>query len=388
MDYQKQYRNSLDNPQEFWGEAAAELEWSKPWDKVLDSSDAPYYEWFSGGEINTCYNALDRHCHEGRGGQTALIYESPVTDTTRKYSFEALRDEVAVFANVLQNNGVSKGDRVIVYMPMIPEAAIAMLACARIGAIHSVVFGGFAAKELATRVRDASPKLVVSASCGIEGKKVIPYLPLLDEALSIAGVPDLTRILVSRPQLPIEELHPSAVLWQDAVAEAEPVDCVAVGAMDPLYILYTSGTTGEPKGVVRPNGGHAVALKWTMKNIYNVQPGDVYWAASDIGWVVGHSYIVYAPLLHGCTTILYEGKPVGTPDASAFWRVIEKHKVNCLFTAPTAFRAIRREDPNGELIAQHDISTLRALYLAGERCDPDTLHWAESQLKVPVIDHW
>lgn len=388
MDYLTQYKNSIENPEEFWAEAAAQLSWSKTWDKVLDDSDAPYYEWFAGGEMNTCFNALDRHCNEGRAGQTALIYDSPVTGTVRTYSYEELRDEVAVFANALQNNGVGKGDRVIVYMPMIPEAAIAMLACARIGAIHSVVFGGFAAKELATRIQDANPKLIISASCGIEGKKVIPYLPLLDKALELAGVPDLTRILVSRPQLPIEDLHPSAVLWQDAVAGAHAVDCVPVSATDPLYILYTSGTTGEPKGVVRPSGGHAVALKWSMENIYNVQPGDVYWAASDIGWVVGHSYIVYAPLLHGCTTILYEGKPVGTPDASAFWRVIEQHKVNCLFTAPTAFRAIRREDSTGTLLKQHDISSLRALYLAGERCDPDTLHWAETQLKVPVIDHW
>ena len=388
MDYQTLYRRSLENPQEFWAETAADLIWSKPWEKVLDDSDAPFYEWFAGGEINTCYNALDRHCDEGRASQAALIYDSPVTSKTRTYSYGELRDKVAVFANVLQNNGVCKGDRVIVYMPMIPEAVIAMLACSRIGAIHSVVFGGFAAKELATRVVDASPKLVVSASCGVEGTKVIPYLPLLDEALKIAGAEDLTRILVSRPQLPIEDLHPSAILWEDAVANAHAVECVPVGATDPLYILYTSGTTGEPKGVVRPNGGHAVALKWSMKHIYNVQPGDVYWAASDIGWVVGHSYIVYAPLLHGCTTILYEGKPVGTPDAGAFWRVIEEHKVNCLFTAPTAFRAIRREDPTGALLAQHDISTLRALYLAGERCDPDTLNWAETQLNVPVIDHW
>ncbi|MFC1775888.1 propionyl-CoA synthetase [Pseudomonadota bacterium] len=388
MDYQTLYRRSLENPQEFWAETAADLIWSKPWEKVLDDSDAPFYEWFAGGEINTCYNALDRHCDEGRASQAALIYDSPVTSKTRTYSYGELRDKVAVFANVLQNNGVCKGDRVIVYMPMIPEAVIAMLACSRIGAIHSVVFGGFAAKELATRVVDASPKLVVSASCGVEGSKVIPYLPLLDEALKIAGAEDLTRILVSRPQLPIEDLHPSAILWEDAVANAHAVECVPVGATDPLYILYTSGTTGEPKGVVRPNGGHAVALKWSMKHIYNVQPGDVYWAASDIGWVVGHSYIVYAPLLHGCTTILYEGKPVGTPDAGAFWRVIEEHKVNCLFTAPTAFRAIRREDPTGALLAQHDISTLRALYLAGERCDPDTLNWAETQLNVPVIDHW
>ena len=388
MDYRTLYRNSMENPEGFWADAAAELVWTKPWDKVLDDSDAPYYEWFAGGEINTCYNALDLHCEQGRAEQAALIYDSPVTGQVRTYSYSELRDEVAVFANVLQRNGVEKGDRVIVYMPMIPEAVIAVLACARIGAVHSVVFGGFAAKELATRVVDASPKLVISASCGIEGKKVIPYLPLLDEALDLAGVENLTRILVSRPQLPIEDPHPAAVLWQDAVAEAHAVPCVDVSATDPLYILYTSGTTGEPKGVVRPNGGHAVALKWSMKNIYNVDPGDVYWAASDIGWVVGHSYIIYAPLLHGCTTILYEGKPVGTPDASAFWRVIERHKVNCLFTAPTAFRAIRREDPGGDLLKQHDISSLRALYLAGERCDPDTLHWAEAQLGLPVIDHW
>ena len=388
MDYQTLYQRSLENPEEFWAEIATELVWTKPWEKVLDDSDAPFYEWFSGGEINTCYNALDRHCIEGRASQAALIYDSPVTGQARTYSYEELRDEVAVFANVLQRNGVGKGDRVIVYMPMIPEAVIAMLACSRIGAIHSVVFGGFAAKELATRVVDANPKLVISASCGVEGKKVIPYLPLLDKALELAGVENLTRILVSRPELPIDNPHPSAVLWQDAVAQAHAVDCVPVGATDPIYILYTSGTTGEPKGVVRPNGGHAVALKWTMQHIYNVQPGDVYWAASDIGWVVGHSYIVYAPLLHGCTTILYEGKPVGTPDAGAFWRVIEQHKVNCLFTAPTAFRAIRREDPTAALLKQYDISSLRALYLAGERCDPDTLHWAENQLKVPVIDHW
>ena len=388
MDYRTLYRNSMENPEGFWADAAAELVWTKPWDKVLDDSDAPYYEWFTGGEINTCYNALDLHCEQGRAEQAALIYDSPVTGQVKTYSYSELRDEVAVFANVLQRNGVEKGDRVIVYMPMIPEAVISVLACARIGAVHSVVFGGFAAKELATRVVDASPKLVISASCGIEGKKIIPYLPLLDEALELAGVENLTRILVSRPQLPIADPHPAAVLWQDAVAEAHAVPCVDVSATDPLYILYTSGTTGEPKGVVRPNGGHAVALKWSMKNIYNVEPGDVYWAASDIGWVVGHSYIIYAPLLHGCTTILYEGKPVGTPDASAFWRVIERHKVNCLFTAPTAFRAIRREDPGGDLLKQHDISSLKALYLAGERCDPDTLHWAENQLKLPVIDHW
>jgi len=388
MDYQTLYRHSLDHPDEFWADAASDLVWAKPWEKVLDDSDVPFYEWFSGGEINTCYNALDRHCEEGRADQAALIYDSPVTGQVRTFSYAELRDEVAIFAGALSKYGVGKGDRVIIYMPMIPEAVISMLACARIGAIHSVVFGGFAAHELATRVEDAGPKLMISASCGIEGQRVIPYLPLLDQALELAGVPDLPRILVNRPQLPIGENHPAAILWQDAVEGVEAAECVPVSATDPLYILYTSGTTGEPKGVVRPNGGHAVALKWSMKHIYNVQPGDVYWAASDIGWVVGHSYIVYAPLLHGCTSILYEGKPIGTPDASAFWRVIDQHKVKCLFTAPTAFRAIRREDPAGEMLQQHNISSLESLFLAGERCDPDTLRWAEKQLEVPVIDHW
>jgi len=388
MAYQELYRESLDNPEAFWGRAAEGLDWSRPWDKVLDSGDAPFYEWFRGGEINTCHNALDRHCDNGRGNQAALIYDSPVTGSQKTFSYSELRDLVAQCAGAFAAQGVGAGDRVIIYMPMIPEAVIAMLACARIGAIHSVVFGGFAARELATRIVDAGPKLVVSASCGIEGKRVIPYMPLLEEALSLANVPDLPRILVSRPQLPLDDLHPNALSWDQAMQGAEPSDCVPVAATDPLYILYTSGTTGQPKGVVRPNGGHAVALRWSMANIYNVQPGDVYWAASDIGWVVGHSYIVYAPLLQGCTTILYEGKPIGTPDAGAFWRVIEQHGVNCLFTAPTAFRAIRREDPEGELLHKYDISSLRTLFLAGERCDPDTLHWAEKQLEVPVIDHW
>jgi propionyl-CoA synthetase len=388
MSYKTVYRNSIEDPEAFWAEAASALEWDKPWDKVLDSSVAPYYEWFSGAEINTCHNALDRHCAAGRGEQTALIYDSPVTGQVRKYSYAELRDETARFAGALMARGVKKGDRVIIYMPMIPEAVIAMLGCARIGAIHSVVFGGFAARELATRITDAEPKLIVSASCGIEGKRVIPYLPLLEEALSIAKNEGMQRILVSRPELPLESLGPQASTWEDAMAQAEAADCVPVAATDTIYILYTSGTTGQPKGVVRPNGGHAVALDWSMDNIYNVKAGDVYWAASDIGWVVGHSYIVYAPLLHGCTTILYEGKPVGTPDAGAFWRVIEQHKVNCLFTAPTAFRAIRREDHEGALLEKYDLSSLRTLFLAGERCDPDTLHWAEKQLKVPVIDHW
>ncbi len=388
MDYHTLYRQSLDNPENFWGEVASGIDWSKPWDRVLDDSQAPYYQWFSGGELNTCHNALDRHCESGRGGQAALIYDSPVTGQVKTFTYFELRDQVSRFAGALRMQGVNKGDRVIIYMPMIPEAVIAMLACARIGAIHSLVFGGFAPQELATRIKDADAKLVVSASCGIEGKRVIPYLPLLEEALEVAGVSELPRIVVSRPQLPVEDTNSFTLLWEDAMAAADWVDCVAVAATDPLYILYTSGTTGEPKGVVRPSGGHAVALKWSMDHIYNVQPGDVYWAASDIGWVVGHSYIVYAPLLHGCTTILYEGKPVGTPDAGAFWRVIEQHKVKCLFTAPTAFRAIRREDPDGDLLRQYDTSSLGTLFLAGERCDPATLHWAEKQLEVPVIDHW
>jgi propionyl-CoA synthetase len=388
MSYEKLYRESLEKPEEFWAEAASGLAWTKPWQRVLDAEDAPFYEWFRGGEINTCYNALDRHCEDGRGDQAALIYDSPVTGQQRTFAYRELRDLVARFAGALTQRGVGRGDRVIIYMPMIPEAVIAMLACARIGAIHSVVFGGFAARELATRIVDAGPKLVVSASCGIEGKRVIPYLPLLEEALAIAGVVDLPRIVVSREQLPLAEMDPPALTWAQAMEQAEPVDCTPVAATDPLYILYTSGTTGQPKGVVRPNGGHAVALKWSMEHIYDVRPGDVYWAASDIGWVVGHSYIVYAPLLHGCTTILYEGKPVGTPDSGAFWRVIEQYGVNCLFTAPTAFRAIRREDSDGELLHKYDISSLKTLFLAGERCDPDTLHWAEKQLEIPVIDHW
>ena len=388
MSYAEIYRKSIEQPEDFWADAASRLEWDRRWDRVLDDSDAPFYEWFAGAEMNTCHNALDRHCNNGRGGQAALIYDSPVTGQERTWSYEELRDEAASFAGVLEARGVSKGDRVIIYMPMIPEAVIAMLGCARIGAIHSVVFGGFAAKELATRITDASPKLIVSASCGIEGKKVIAYMPLLEEALAIAGAESMPLVLVSRPQLPLEGYGAHSVNWDEAMAAATPAPCVPVSATDPLYILYTSGTTGEPKGVVRPCGGHAVALDWSMDNVYNVQAGDVYWAASDIGWVVGHSYIVYAPLIHGCTTILFEGKPVGTPDAGAFWRVIEKHRVKCLFTAPTAFRAIRREDPEGKLLAQFDISSLDTLFLAGERCDPDTLHWAEKQLQVPVIDHW
>ena len=383
------YRRSLDDPEGFWGEVAEDVRWIKKWDKVLDESNAPFYRWFSGAELNTCFNALDRHVEEGRADQLALIYDSPVTGgTVRKFTYRELTDEVAKFAGVLKANGVEKGDRVIIYMPMVPEAAIAMLACARIGAIHSVVFGGFASNELAIRIDDAKPKVMVSASCGIEVNRVIEYMPLLNGAIDIASHKPERCIILQRPEAKAELISGRDIDWAEAMADAEPADCVPVLATDPLYILYTSGTTGEPKGVVRDNGGHLVALKWSMKNIYGVDPGDVYWAASDVGWVVGHSYIVYAPLFHGCTTILYEGKPVGTPDAGAFWRVISDHKVNVLFTAPTAFRAIKREDPDGTLMKDYDLSHFRYLFLAGERTDPDTLHWAEEKIGVPVIDHW
>ena len=387
--YEEAYRRSMDDPEGFWGEIAEDVRWIKKWDKVLDDSNKPFYRWFTGGELNTCFNALDRHVEEGRADQLALIYDSPVTGgTVRKYTYRELLDEVATFAGVLAANGVVKGDRVIIYMPMVPEAAIAMLGCARIGAIHSVVFGGFASNELAIRINDAKPKIIVSASCGIEVNRVIEYMPLLNGALEIAKHKPDKCIILQRPEATAELTAGRDIDWSEAMKEAEPAGCVPVAATDPLYILYTSGTTGEPKGVVRDNGGHLVALKWSMKNIYGIDPGDVYWAASDIGWVVGHSYIVYAPLFHGCTTILFEGKPVGTPDAGAFWRVISDHKVNVLFTAPTAFRAIKREDPDGKLIKDYDLSSFRNLFLAGERTDPDTLHWAEEKIGVPVIDHW
>ena len=343
--YETAYRRSIDDPEGFWAEAAENLHWYKKWDRVLDDSNTPFYRWFRGGEINTCYNMLDYHVEHGRGDQAALIYDSPVTDTVKTYTYKELRNEVAHFAGAIQSQGVAKGDRVIIYMPMVPQALIAMLACARIGAVHSVVFGGFAAKELATRIDDAKPKLIVSASCGIEGKKIIEYKPLLDQAIELAVHKPDKCITLQRPQVAAGLLDGRDLTWQQALENADPVDCVPVAATDPLYILYTSGTTGIPKGVVRDNGGHAVAMKWSMKNVYGVEAGDVYWAASDIGWVVGHSYIVYAPLLMGCTTILYEGKPVGTPDPGAFWRVISQHNVKVLFTAPTAFRAIKRDDP-------------------------------------------
>jgi propionyl-CoA synthetase len=386
--YESAYERSLKDPEAFWAEAAEACYWYRKWDKVLDDSKKPFYRWFTGAITNTCYNALDLHVAGGRGDKIALIYDSPVTGTITKYTYQQLRDRVARFAGVLVNQGVLKGDRVVIYMPMIPEAAIAMLACARIGAVHSVVFGGFAAKELATRIDDAKPKVIVSASCGIEGKKVIAYKPLLDEAIKLSShKPDRT-VIFQRPMVAADMMPARDVDWMEAMEAATPTDCVPVLATDPLYILYTSGTTGQPKGVVRDNGGHLVALKWTMKAIYDIDQDDVWWAASDVGWVVGHSYIVYAPLFKGCTTILFEGKPVGTPDAGVFWRVISEHKVKCMFTAPTAYRAIKREDSQAELMKHYDLSSFKILFLAGERSDPDTIQWSENNLKVPVIDHW
>jgi propionyl-CoA synthetase len=386
--YEIAHQQSIQDPDSFWAAAAEDCHWYKKWDKVLDDSRKPFYRWFTGGQINTCYNALDYHIENGLGDQLALIYDSPVTDTIKKFTYTELRDDVARFAGALAAQGVEKGDRVIVYMPMIPEAVIAMLACARLGAVHSVVFGGFAANELAVRIDDAKPKLIVSASCGIEVARVIPYKPLLDGAIEMASSKPEKCIILQRPMETATMIEGRDLDWEAVVADAKPHDCVPVAATDPLYILYTSGTTGIPKGVVRDNGGHVVALKWSMKNIYNIDSGDVYWAASDVGWVVGHSYIVYAPLFKGCTTILFEGKPVGTPDAGVFWRVIAQHKVNCLFTAPTAFRAIKREDPRAEMMEKYDLSSFKALFLAGERLDPDTMKWAQNALKIPVIDHW
>ncbi len=387
-NYSTHYRASIDSPDAFWADAAAGIDWERRWDAVLDTSDKPFYRWFAGGRLNTCYNALDRHVDAGRGEQAALIHDSPLTGSQRTLTYRELRDEVALFAGALASSGVSRGDRVIIYMPMIPEALVAVLACARLGAVHSVVFGGFAANELATRIDDARPTLIVSASCGIEPSRVIEYKPLLDQAIELSAHKPRGCIILQRPQATAELVGGRDVDWHDATAAAKPHDCVTVDATDPLYLLYTSGTTGQPKGIVRDNGGHAVALHWTMRNVYGVEPGEVYWAASDIGWVVGHSYIIYGPLLNGNTTVLYEGKPVGTPDAGAFWRVASEHGVAVMFTAPTAFRAIRQQDPDGELLRRYDLSGMRALFLAGERCDPETLHWAEDKLGVPVVDHW
>ena len=390
--YREAYERWRADPAGFWAEAAREIDWIRPADTVFDAKAGIYGRWFAGALCNTCHNAVDRHVAAGRGGQAAIIYDSPVTATRRTLTYAELQRETAALGAVLQDLGVGKGDRVILYMPMIPEAAIAMLACARIGAIHSVVFGGFASKELATRIDDAEPKIILSASCGIEPSRVVPYKPLLDEAIELSRVKPAACLILQRPQAEADLVAGRDFDWQDTVTAAKAAgkaaDCVPVAATDPLYILYTSGTTGRPKGVVRDNGGHMVALKWSMKNLYGLDPGEVFWTASDVGWVVGHSYIVYGPLLHGCTSILYEGKPVGTPDAGAFWRVIAEHGAVTLFTAPTAFRAIKKEDPDGAHPRRHDLSKFRALFLAGERADPDTVQWAERILGVPVIDHW
>ena len=385
--YDEVYARALRDPESFWAEAAGRIDWFEPWQRVLDSDRAPFYRWFPGGRVNTCHNALDRWVDGGRADQPALIYDSPVTDTVATLSYRELRDRVASFAGGLARLGVGAGDRVLIYMPNCPEAVIAMLACARIGAVHSVVFGGFAATELATRIDDARPRVVIASSCGIEVSRVIPYKPLLDAAIEVAKAKPERCVIHQRPQCQAELVPSRDIDWTEVEA-APPVDCVPVASTDPLYILYTSGTTGVPKGVVRDNAGHMVALAWSLENVYGVVPGETFWAASDVGWVVGHSYIVYAPLLNGCTSILFEGKPVGTPDAGAFWRVIAEHDVSVLFTAPTAFRAIKRVDPEARLLRQHDLSHFRTLFLAGERADPATLEWAERALGVPVIDHW
>lgn len=382
------FQASVKDPEGFWAEAAKGITWYKQYDKILDKSNPPFYRWFPGGKMNTCYNAVDRHVENGRAEQTAIIYDSPVTNTLVKITYKELLTRVSTFAGVLQSQGVAKGDTVVIYMPMIPEAAIAMLACARLGAVHSVVFGGFAAHELAIRIDHAQPKLIITASGAVEGKKILEYKPLVDSAIE-QSVHEVKKVILYQRDICKAEMKAGRDFdWKELEAGAKPVGCVELDATDPLYILYTSGTTGMPKGVLRDNGGHAVALHWTMKNLYNINPGETWWSASDVGWVVGHSYIVYAPLIQGSTTILYEGKPIGTPDAGAFWRVISQHRVKSLFTAPTAFRAIKKEDPNGEFFKKYDTSCFECLYLAGERLDPDTLHWAEKLIGVPVIDHW
>ncbi len=374
--------------QALWRSAARDIHWYREPQQLLDDTRPPFYRWFPDGVVNACYNAVDRHVSAGRAAQTAIVYDSPVTQNQREITYKELLDLVSRFAGVLSGLGVERGDRVIIYMPMVPEAVVAMLACARIGAIHSVVFGGFASKELAVRIDDAAPKVIVSASCGVEPSGLVPYKPLLDQAIAFAERKPAHCVILARAMLEAELVAGRDLDWDTVMASASPVDCVPVPSNHPLYILYTSGTTGQPKGVVRDTGGSIVALKWSMTQIYACRPGDVYWAASDVGWVVGHSYIVYGPLFNGNTTVLYEGKPVGTPDPGAFWRVIAEHGVKVLFTAPTAFRAIRREDPEGSFIHKYDLDSLRALFLAGERCDPDTLVWAQDKLGVPIIDHW
>ncbi|HNM84587.1 MAG TPA: propionyl-CoA synthetase [Mycobacterium sp.] len=386
--YKEVFDQSTTDPAGFWAEAAKAVTWTREPERILDDTNPPFYRWFPDAELNTCANALDRHVAEGRADQPALIYDSPVTDTKRVYTYAELLDETARFAGVLRGLGVGKGDRVVVYMPMIPEAVITMLACARLGAVHSVVFGGFAPHELAVRIDDVRPAVVVTASCGIEPTRIVEYMPMIEDAIAMAAHPPAHCVVVQRDRHRCDVVRGRDVDWDEAMASAEPVDPVPVAATDPLYVLYTSGTTGKPKGIVRDNGGHAVALLWTMRNVYDIAPGDVFWAASDVGWVVGHSYIVYAPLLLGATTVLYEGKPVGTPDPGAFWRVISEHNVKALFTAPTAIRVIRKEDPEAEHLQRYDLSELAYLFVAGERLDPDTYHWAGEKLGVPVIDHW
>jgi propionyl-CoA synthetase len=386
--YEDVYRRSLEDPEGFWLDAARAIDWDRAPTRALDDSAAPLYRWYPDGVLNTCHNALDRHVDGGRADQPALVHDSPVTGRVAAFTYRQLRDSVARVAGGLRALGAGPGDRVVIYMPMVPEAVQAMLACARIGAVHSVVFGGFAPRELAARIDDARPTLLLSASCGIEGSRVVEYMPLLDEALARAAHPPERCVVLQRPEARARLTPGRDLEWDEAFADAEPAGCVPVAATDPLYVLYTSGTTAAPKGVLRDNGGHAVALRWSMEGIFDTGPGEVFWAASDIGWVVGHSYIVYAPLIAGCTTVLYEGKPVGTPDAGAFWRVIAQHGVKALFTAPTAFRAIKKEDPAGELMRPHDLSGFRYLFLAGERLDPDTYHWASRLLGIPVIDHW
>ncbi|HKK30911.1 MAG TPA: propionyl-CoA synthetase [Alphaproteobacteria bacterium] len=386
--YAEVHARSLRDPNGFWGEAAEAVDWFKKPEFILDDRNPQHPRWFTGGETNACYNGIDRHVEAGRGEQAAMIYDSPITGTIKSLSFREMRDQVALFAGVLRKLGIGYGDRVIIYMPMVPEAAIAMYACARIGAIHSVVFGGFASNELAMRIDDCGAKLLICASCGIEPGRLVEYKPLLDHAIELARHKPEHCIVLQRPECEAALVPVRDVEWNDAMASAAPVDCVPVLATDPHYILYTSGTTGQPKGVVRDTGGHIVALQWSMKNVYDVNPGEVFWAASDIGWVVGHSYIVYAPLFAGNTAIMFEGKPVGTPDAGVFWRVCSQHDVKALFAAPTAFRAIRRDDPDGNLLKQYDLSGFRTLFLAGERSDTYTIQWAEEHLKVPVIDHW
>ncbi|KRB62955.1 propionate--CoA ligase [Rhizobium sp. Root708] len=388
--YERAYAEWRRDPEGFWRDAAREIAWYRSPTQVFTADGGPYGQWFADGETNTCYNCLDRHIAEGRGGDIAVIYDSAISSTKHHYTFDDALREVNAIAVVLARLGIQKGDRVVLYMPMVPEAIFSMLACARIGAVHSVVFGGFAANELASRIDDSEAKLIITASCGLEPGRVVPYKPLVDQALALAKIEPQHCLVLQRPQLTADLTVGRALDFESLIANArgQGVECVSVKATDPLYILYTSGTTGQPKGVVRDNGGHMVALKWSMANIFGVRPGEVFWAASDIGWVVGHSYIVYAPLLSGVTTVVFEGKPIGTPDAGTYWRIVSEHRVRVLFTAPTAFRAIRREDSEGNFIRAYPMPEFRALFLAGERADPETLKWAEQMLDVPVIDHW